>query len=54
MIYTGASPSLVMPEVLEMLVHLDLPSALLPDDLRLLTITIPGDVTMRSLVVPQE
>ena len=46
MVYTAASPSLA---VLEVLVHLDLPSALLPDDLRLLTITIPDDAAVRRL-----
>ena len=44
MVYTAASPSLA---VLEVLVHLDLPSALLPDDLRLLTIELPDDAPMR-------
>ena len=46
MIYTAASPSLA---VLEVLVHLDLPSALLPDDLRLLTIELPDDAALRRL-----
>ena len=46
MIYTAASPSLA---VLEVLVHLDLPSALLPDDLRLLTIELPDDAAVRRL-----
>ena len=40
MIYTAATPSLA---VLEILVHLDLPAELLPDDLRLLTIEVPDD-----------
>jgi len=46
MVYTAASPSLA---VLEVLVHLDLPSALLPDDLRLLTIELPDDAALRRL-----
>lgn len=46
MVYTAASPSLA---VLEVLVHLDLPSALLPDDLRLLTIDLPDDAALRRL-----
>jgi RES domain-containing protein len=40
MVYTAASPSLA---VLEVLVHLDLPSELLPDDYQLLTIYVPDD-----------
>ncbi|MAM37372.1 MAG: RES family NAD+ phosphorylase [Pseudomonadota bacterium] len=40
MVYAAATPSLA---VLEVLVHLDLPAELLPDDLRLLTIEIPDD-----------
>lgn len=40
MVYTAATPSLA---VLEILVHLDLPAELLPDDLRLLTIEVPDD-----------
>ena len=46
MVYTAASPSLA---VLEVLVHLDLPAELLPDNLRLLTIEIPDDAPMRRL-----
>ncbi len=46
MVYTAASPSLA---VLEVLVHLDLPSELLPDDYQLLTIAIPDDAAMRPL-----
>jgi RES domain-containing protein len=41
MVYAAATPSLA---VLEVLVHLDLPAELLPDDLRLLTIEVPDDV----------
>lgn len=41
MVYAAATPSLA---VLEVLVHLDLPAELLPDDLRLLTIEIPDDL----------
>lgn len=40
MIYTAASPSLAL---LEVLVHLDLPPDLLPSDYRLLTIDIPDE-----------
>jgi len=43
MVYTAATPSLA---VLEVLVHLDLPAELLPDDLRLLTIEIPDDAAL--------
>ncbi|WP_337848235.1 RES family NAD+ phosphorylase [Sphingomonas sp.] len=46
MLYTAASPSLA---VLEVLVHLDLPAELLPDDLRLLTIEIPDDAPVSRL-----
>lgn len=46
MVYAAASPSLA---VLEVLVHLDLPVELLPDDLRLLTIEIPDDVATHTL-----
>lgn len=42
-VYTAATPSLA---VLEVLVHLDLPADLLPDDLRLLTIEIPDDAAL--------
>ena len=44
MVYTAASPSLA---VLEVLVHLDLPSELLPDDYQLLTIAVPDDAPLR-------
>ena len=40
MVYAAASPSLA---VLEVLVHLDLPSELLPNDFQLLTINVPDD-----------
>lgn len=46
MVYAAASPSLA---VLEVLVHLDLPADLLPDDLRLLTIEIPDDPALHVL-----
>jgi RES domain-containing protein len=46
MVYTAATPSLA---VLEILVHLDLPRELLPDDLRLLTIEIPEDAPIHRL-----
>ncbi len=46
MVYAAASPSLA---VLEVLVHLDLPAELLPDDLTLLTIEIPDDTAIRRL-----
>ncbi|MBV2150023.1 RES family NAD+ phosphorylase [Sphingobium sp. AS12] len=46
MVYTAATPSLA---VLEILVHLDLPGELLPDDLRLLAIEIPDDAAIRRL-----
>lgn len=46
MIYTAASPSLA---VLEVMVHLDLTSDLLPDDLRLLTIELPDDAPFAEL-----
>lgn len=46
MVYAAATPSLT---VLEVLVHLDLPSELLPDDLRLLTIEIPEDAPIHRL-----
>ncbi len=45
-IYTAASPSLA---VLEVLVHLDLPPELMPDDYRLLAIEIPGDAPIEHL-----
>jgi len=46
MIYAAASPSLA---VLEVLVHLDLPPELLPDDYRLLAIDIPDDAPAERL-----
>lgn len=46
MVYAAATPSLA---VLEVIVHLDLPGELLPDDLRLLTIEIPDDAPVRRL-----
>ena len=46
MIYTAASPSLA---VLEVLVHLDLPIDLMPDDYRLLAIEIPDDAPIERL-----
>ncbi len=46
MVYTAASPSLA---VLEVLVHLDLPSDLLPDDYQLLTIAVPDEALLRLL-----
>lgn len=46
MVYAAASPSLA---VLEVLVHLDLPAELLPDDLRLLTIEVPDDAAVARL-----
>lgn len=47
MIYTAASPSLA---VLEVLVHLDLPPELAPLDYMLLAIDIPDDAPMEQLV----
>lgn len=44
--YAAASPSLA---VVEVLVLLDLPAALLPDDPRLVRIEILDDVTMQAL-----
>ena len=46
MIYAAASPSLT---VLEVLVHLDLPAELIPDDMVLLTIEVPDDAEVRRL-----
>ncbi|MEW6626438.1 MAG: RES family NAD+ phosphorylase [Pseudomonadota bacterium] len=46
MVYTAATPSLA---VLEVLVHLDLPAELLPDDLRLLTIEVPDSASVQRL-----
>ena len=45
-IYTAASPSLA---VLEVLVHLDLPPELMPDDYRLLAIEIPDDAPVERV-----
>lgn len=46
LIYAAASPSLA---VLEILVHLDLPPELVPDDYRLLTIEVPDDLPLKRL-----
>lgn len=46
MIYAAASPSLA---VLEVMVHLDLPPDLMPDDYRLLAIEIPDDAPLERL-----
>ncbi len=46
MIYTSASPSLA---VLEVLVHLDLPVELMPDDYRLLAIEVPDSAEIERL-----
>jgi RES domain-containing protein len=46
MVYAAASPSLA---VLEVLVHLDLPPELLPDDYRILAIDIPDDAPVERL-----
>jgi RES domain-containing protein len=46
MVYSAASPSLA---VLEVLVHLDLPPELMPDDYRLLAIEIPDDAAVERL-----
>jgi len=46
MVYTAASPSLAL---LEVLVHLDLPPELIPDTYRLLTIEVPDDSPTVSL-----
>jgi RES domain-containing protein len=46
MIYAAASPSLA---VLEVLVHLDLPAELMPDDYRLLAIDIPETASIERL-----
>ncbi len=48
MLYTAASPSLA---VLEVLVHLDLPPELIPNDYRMLTIDIPEDAPIEALEV---
>jgi RES domain-containing protein len=49
MIYAAASPSLA---VLEVLVHLDLPPDLMPDDYRLLAIDLPDDAPVETLDEP--
>ena len=46
MVYTAASPSLA---VLEVLVHLDLTPELLPDDYRLLAIQLPDEAPLADL-----
>lgn len=46
MVYTASAPSLAL---LELLVHLDLDLALLPDDYRLLAIEIPDTSAIESL-----
>ncbi len=46
MIYTAASPGLA---VLEVLVHLDLPIELIPDDYRLLAIAVPDAAPVETL-----
>ncbi|WBQ19097.1 RES family NAD+ phosphorylase [Sphingobium yanoikuyae] len=46
MVYAAATPSLA---VLEVLVHLDVPPELLPDDLRLLTIEVPDGASIQRL-----
>ncbi|HEY2709537.1 MAG TPA: RES family NAD+ phosphorylase [Caulobacteraceae bacterium] len=48
MIYSSAGPSLA---VLEIIVHLDLPLELIPDDYRLLTIAIPDDAPVERLEI---
>jgi len=48
MVYAAATPSLA---VLEVLVHLDLPAELLPDDLRLLTIEVPDSRPYRCSIM---
>jgi RES domain-containing protein len=45
-IYAAASPSLA---VLEVLVHLDLPAELMPDDYRLLAIEMPDEAPVERL-----
>lgn len=46
MVYAAASPSLA---VLEVLVHLDLPAELIPDDMVLLTIKVPDDAAFELI-----
>jgi RES domain-containing protein len=45
-VYTSGSPSLAL---LEVLVHLDLPSELMPDDYCLLKIEVPDNVAVESI-----
>lgn len=47
MVYAAASPSLA---VLEVLVHLDLPAELIPDDMVLLTVKLPDDAMFEAIV----
>ncbi len=51
MVYAAASPSLA---VLEVLVHLDLPAELLPDDMVLLTIDVPDDAVLDQIATPTD
>ncbi|CAN7562145.1 RES family NAD+ phosphorylase [Phenylobacterium sp. LjRoot219] len=52
LVYAAASPSLA---VLEILVHLDLPPELVPDDYRLLTIEVPDELPLARLqTIPAE
>lgn len=46
MVYTAASPGLA---VLEVLVHLDLPAALIPDDMVMLAIDVPDDLARHRI-----
>ena len=46
MVYSAATPSLA---VVDVLVHLDLPPDLMPDDMVLLAIDVPDDATLHSL-----
>jgi len=46
MVYTAASPGLA---VLEVLVHLDLPPELIPDDYRILSIEVPDGAAIETL-----
>ncbi|HEU4961407.1 MAG TPA: RES family NAD+ phosphorylase [Sphingomonas sp.] len=46
MVYAAATASLA---VLEVLVHLDLPPELIPDDYRLLTLDVPDDIAVETL-----
>lgn len=46
MVYAAASPSLA---VLEVLVHLDLPAELIPDDMVLLTIEVPDNAAFEQI-----